>query len=184
VPAAGSQSGALGGEVDVFGMDRGHRGFLRRPVEVFGAHAGLAGASFAGGLVEVRSERTSVSHPSSSSWRFRGARRDVERSPSLSNASAMRLPRRASTAPPIRRRFINDLDAPAANDDQLIGDATSCRLLAQRFGKPRPLQTVRGSPTRRLVPCVSAGGCGADRSRRVGSARRRCPPPRALRTRP
>ena len=48
VPAAGSEAGVLGGEVDVFGADRGDRGFFERPVQPLGAFAGLPGAAFAG----------------------------------------------------------------------------------------------------------------------------------------
>src|SRR5450631_2569725 len=51
VPAAGSESGVLGGEVGVFAAGRGQGGFFECPVKPFGAVAGLPGAAFAGGLV-------------------------------------------------------------------------------------------------------------------------------------
>ena len=50
-PRRGRSRGVLGGEVGVFAAGRGERGFLERPVEPFGAVAGLPGAAFAGGLV-------------------------------------------------------------------------------------------------------------------------------------
>jgi hypothetical protein len=49
VAAAGFQARVLRGEVRVLAANCCEGGFLKRPVEPFGALAGLAGAAFAGG---------------------------------------------------------------------------------------------------------------------------------------
>ena len=58
VAAAGSQAGVLGGEVDVLGADRGHRGFLQGPA----SHLEPAGEEVGEARERVVSQRGSSSY--------------------------------------------------------------------------------------------------------------------------
>src|SRR5579875_2103552 len=51
VTATRPEPGVLGGEVGVFGADRGHRGLFERPAQPLRSLAGLPGAASACGLV-------------------------------------------------------------------------------------------------------------------------------------